>query len=170
MPHPRTSPRRRLALPLRRTVALLLTAILAAPLGPTWAGSQTSATEARSAASDSAEQAAPTEDATTEEPAAETPETPEMPEGLPEGDATAGEARYAENCVNCHGKEGKGMASFPAIRGQEAAYVAHRLVQYRAREKVGPNSALMFSLAEELTDEQIANLAAYIAESFAEGE
>ncbi|HIC80699.1 MAG TPA: c-type cytochrome [Kiloniellaceae bacterium] len=81
-------------------------------------------------------------------------------------DAAAGEARYAETCINCHGKAGKGMASFPSIVGRDADYIADRLMQYRAREMVGPNSAIMMSWAEKLSDEEIANLAAYISATF----
>ena len=82
------------------------------------------------------------------------------------GDAAVGEARYAESCVTCHGRAGKGMASFPAIAGRDADYIADRLRQYRAREQVGPNSAIMMSWAETLSDEEIADLAAYISTSF----
>ena len=82
------------------------------------------------------------------------------------GDAVAGEARYKVNCVNCHGTAGKGMASFPSIAGRDADYIAERLTQYRAREKVGPNSAIMMSLVAELTDEEIANLAVYVSATF----
>ena len=82
------------------------------------------------------------------------------------GDAAAGEQRYNVNCVNCHGRAGKGMASFPSIAGREADYIADRLRQYRAREKVGPNSAIMMSLVAELTDEEIANLAVYVSTTF----
>ncbi|NIA69105.1 c-type cytochrome [Pelagibius litoralis] len=82
------------------------------------------------------------------------------------GDAAAGEARYAETCINCHGKAGKGMASFPSIIGRDADYIAGRLMQYRAREMVGPNSAIMMSWAEKLSDEEIANLADYISTTF----
>ncbi len=82
------------------------------------------------------------------------------------GDIAAGEQRYNVNCVNCHGRAGKGMASFPSIAGQDADYIAERLRQYRAREKVGPNSAIMMSLVAELTDEEIANLAVYVSTTF----
>lgn len=84
----------------------------------------------------------------------------------PAGDVEAGMARYQENCVNCHGKEGKGMASFPSLAGRDAAYIADRLRAYRGKEKVGPNSALMFSWAGPLSDEEIANLAAYVSATF----
>ena len=82
------------------------------------------------------------------------------------GDAVAGKERYLVNCVNCHGTAGKGMASFPSIQGRDADYIADRLVQYRAREKVGPNSAIMMSLTAELSDDDIANLAAYVSATF----
>ena len=82
------------------------------------------------------------------------------------GDIGAGEQRYNVNCVNCHGRGGKGMASFPPILGRDADYIAHRLTQYRGRESVGPNSAIMMSLVADLTDEEIANLAVYISTTF----
>lgn len=82
------------------------------------------------------------------------------------GDIAAGEARFLENCVNCHGKTGKGMASFPPLIGRDADYISGRLMQYRAREKVGPNSAIMMSLSGELSDQEIADLATYISETF----
>jgi len=82
------------------------------------------------------------------------------------GDIAAGEARYNQNCVNCHGREGAGMASFPAVSGFDAEYISGRLVSYREREMVGPNSAIMFSLSRDLSDDDIANLAAYISDSF----
>ena len=82
------------------------------------------------------------------------------------GDAVAGKERYLVNCFNCHGKTGKGMASFPPILGKDAEYISDRLTAYRAREKVGPNSAIMMSLASELSDDDIANLAVYISATF----
>ena len=82
------------------------------------------------------------------------------------GDPAAGETRYLQNCVHCHGKTGKGMASFPAIINRDEDYIAQRLKKYRAREKVGHNSAIMMSLASELSDDDIANLATYISKTF----
>ena len=81
-------------------------------------------------------------------------------------DIAAGKHRYGLNCVNCHGRAGRGMASFPALLGRDAEYIAGRLKRYRAREKVGPNSAIMMSLSGDLSDADIANLAAYISATF----
>jgi cytochrome c553 len=82
------------------------------------------------------------------------------------GDAKAGEKKYQQNCVTCHGKAGKGMASFPSIAGRDKAYISDRLTKYRAKEKVGPNTAVMLSWAENLSDDDIANLAEYISTTF----
>ena len=78
----------------------------------------------------------------------------------------AAEAMYANSCAQCHGRTGRGMASFPALAGRDAAHISDRLTQYRAGEPIGPNSALMMPVAAELSDGDIARLSAYIAESF----
>ena len=78
------------------------------------------------------------------------------------GDSAAGEERYKKSCVNCHGPAGKGAASFPKISGQEISYTTSKLETYRDGIKIGPNSSLMIMMAKPLTDEEIANLAAYL--------
>ena len=78
------------------------------------------------------------------------------------GDIEAGKARYAENCGNCHGPAGMGLASYPKIAGKEIAYIIDRLETYRAGIEIGPNSALMIMMAQPLSDTEIANLAAYL--------
>jgi len=77
-------------------------------------------------------------------------------------DKTAGEARYKETCINCHGPAGKGAASYPKISGNEVSYTKSKLEAYRSGVEQGPNSALMFMFAKPLTDQEIANLAAYL--------
>lgn len=81
-------------------------------------------------------------------------------------DLAAGEAAYAETCGNCHGRSGRGMASFPSIAGKDAEFIASRLEQYRAGERIGPNSALMIPVAAELSDADIADVAAYVSTNF----
>ena len=81
-------------------------------------------------------------------------------------DAAAGETLYQSVCKNCHGPTAKGMASFPKLAGNTAEYLSTRLERYRAGEKVGPNTALMRPHAKELSDEDIAALAEYIATAF----
>ncbi|MEM9385656.1 MAG: c-type cytochrome [Pseudomonadota bacterium] len=75
----------------------------------------------------------------------------------------AGEARYAQNCGNCHGPGGMGLASYPRLAGKDASYIEERLKTYRAGTKIGPNSALMIMMAKPLSDAEIKNLAAYLS-------
>ena len=78
------------------------------------------------------------------------------------GDIKAGETRYAQNCGNCHGPAGMGLASYPKLKGKEVPYLVDRLKTYRAGTKVGPNSSLMIMMAQPLSDAEIDNLAAYL--------
>ena len=87
-------------------------------------------------------------------------------QGAQAGESEAGSAVYAGGCVNCHGRSGAGMASFPSLAGRDASYIVDRLETYRARERVGPNSALMYSWAGRLSDDDIANVAAFISSEF----
>jgi len=81
------------------------------------------------------------------------------------GNVEAGEMRYKQSCVNCHGAAGKGAASYPKISGQEISYTKEKLETYREGIKIGPNSSLMIMMAKPLTDEEIADLAAYLKEA-----
>jgi cytochrome c553 len=81
------------------------------------------------------------------------------------GDPVAGEARYKQSCINCHGMAGKGAASYPKISGKEVSYVTAMLETYRDGIEVGPNSSLMIMMAQPLTDVEIANLAAYLKDA-----
>lgn len=73
---------------------------------------------------------------------------------------------FAAECSQCHGRAARGMASFPSLRGKGAELLAERLESYRAGEAVGPNSMLMYPIAEEMSDELIESLSVYIAENF----
>ncbi len=78
-------------------------------------------------------------------------------------DLDAGEALYQGSCRNCHGPDAQGMASFPQLAGKEMSYLESRLQQYRAGERVGPNSAIMYPVARDLSDEDVVNVSAFIA-------
>lgn len=80
------------------------------------------------------------------------------------GSFEAGEQRYKQSCINCHGAAGKGAASFPKISGQEISYTKEKLETYRSGVKIGPNSSLMIMMARPLSDQEIADLAAYLKE------
>ncbi|MCF7220531.1 c-type cytochrome [Marilutibacter chinensis] len=87
--------------------------------------------------------------------------------GLPQGHVAAGEQLASakgeatgQSCIDCHGAEGNAPidATYPKLGGQYADYLAHALQQYRNGDR---DHALMSSQAKSLTDQQIADLAAY---------
>jgi cytochrome c553 len=87
--------------------------------------------------------------------------------GLPAGHVEAGEklastknAKTGQSCVDCHGAEGNAPidATYPKLAGQYHDYLAHSLQGYREGKR---EHALMSSQAADLTDQQIADLAAY---------
>jgi cytochrome c553 len=89
--------------------------------------------------------------------------------GLPDGRAGIGETlantkqeATGQACVDCHGAGGNAPidASYPKLGGQYRDYLAHSLQMYRDG---GRSHALMASQAKGLTDQQIADLAAYFA-------
>lgn len=67
-------------------------------------------------------------------------------------------------CAACHGPGGAGNlpAGYPAIRGQQAAYVAKQLRDYRAGTRQTDPNQMMRNVANLLTDEQIEAIASYV--------
>ncbi len=79
------------------------------------------------------------------------------------GDAAAGEGKVAA-CAACHGTDGKATAPiYPNLAGQNAEYLVSALKAYRAGERGGGMSAMMTPQAQALSDEDIADIAAYYA-------
>ena len=76
-------------------------------------------------------------------------------------EALPGEAKYA-SCGACHGANGGGGVG-PALAGQSVEYIVGRLNQYKAGEKVGSQSNLMWGQAAGLSDQDIQDLAEYTA-------
>ena len=74
--------------------------------------------------------------------------------------ALPGEAMYAA-CGACHGAQGGGGVG-PALAGQTVEYIVGRLNQYKAGEKVGNQSNLMWGQAAGLSDQDMTELAEYI--------
>lgn len=80
-----------------------------------------------------------------------------------EGDVAAGEAKSA-SCVACHGANGiSSVPIYPNLAGQKEAYLASVLTAYKTQERQGANAAVMWGIAAPLSEQDIANLAAYYA-------
>jgi cytochrome c553 len=83
----------------------------------------------------------------------------------PAGDAAKGREKVAM-CQGCHGIDGWRTAfpevySVPKIAGQQPAYLASALKAYRSGDRTHPS---MRAIAAQLSDADIANVAAYYGE------
>lgn len=83
-----------------------------------------------------------------------------------EGNASAAAANKISMCVGCHGIPGYRTAfpevyHVPKLGGQHAAYIVKALNAYKTGERSHPS---MKGIAASLTDQDIADLAAYYSE------
>jgi len=77
------------------------------------------------------------------------------------GDAAAGRRLAGSRCAVCHGRDGIAtQPDAPSLAGQNPAYVAAQLGRFRSGER---KHEQMNIIAAELTDSQIADLAAWYA-------
>lgn len=75
------------------------------------------------------------------------------------GDAQAGKAKSGA-CAGCHGANGEGKGAYPALAGRSEHEIEQALEDYKTGKK---NNPIMHSFASHLSDQDIANLAAYYA-------
>ncbi len=79
------------------------------------------------------------------------------------GDIAAGKAKSAI-CAACHGPDGNAVIDgYPNIKGQNEAYLVSSMKAYKQKQRNGGLAAVMQAQASMLSDEDIANLAAYYA-------
>ena len=77
------------------------------------------------------------------------------------GDAAKGQAKSA-TCVACHGANGISVIpTYPNLAGQHAGYLELALKAYRDKQRTGGQAMIMAGMAAPLSDDDIANLAAY---------
>lgn len=80
--------------------------------------------------------------------------------GVKAGDAKAGEQK-AQTCAACHGADGVStIVTNPILAGQYPSYLEQALKSYRDGSR---QSAIMAGFAAQLSDEDIADLAAWFA-------
>ena len=78
-------------------------------------------------------------------------------------DAEAGKA-ISGVCVACHGQNGiSQVPMYPNLAGQKEQYLASSLKAYKNGNRTGGTAAMMIPQAKNLSDADIANLAAYYA-------
>jgi len=79
---------------------------------------------------------------------------------LAQGSASAGQSKAAV-CAACHGADGNSINPlWPSLAGQHPEYVARQIMAFKAGDRA---DVLMTSFAAPLSDEDIADLAAYFA-------
>lgn len=83
--------------------------------------------------------------------------------GYAAADTQAGQAK-AQICASCHGVNGiSPIPNYPNLAGQNAAYISYALSLYRAQTRQGNQAHIMYVQAAGLSDQDIADLAAYFA-------
>ncbi|MFM2590735.1 c-type cytochrome [Vibrio sp. TBV020] len=84
-------------------------------------------------------------------------------QALAAGDAAAGQAKAAV-CAACHGADGIAVIpGYPNLKGQNEQYIVSSIKAYKNKERTGGLAAVMQAQAAMLSDDDIANLAAYYA-------
>jgi len=75
------------------------------------------------------------------------------------GDAAAGKAKSA-TCAACHGPAGQGVPPNPKLTGHSEDELLQALKDYKSGKR---NNAVMKGMTAGLSDQDMANLAAYYA-------
>jgi cytochrome c553 len=66
-------------------------------------------------------------------------------------------------CAICHGDGLKGLGQVPRIAGLSPVYIARQLYNFQGGQSAGPMSGLMKKVVENLTDDDILAISAYVA-------
>ncbi|AKJ43020.1 c-type cytochrome [Pragia fontium] len=79
------------------------------------------------------------------------------------GDVEAGKSKSAK-CVSCHGVNGKvSIPTYPNLAGQNEVYLDVSMHAYKKGERTGGLATVMSAYVNNLSDQDIADLAAYYA-------
>ncbi len=86
------------------------------------------------------------------------------------GDAEAGKTKSA-TCAACHGQNGiSQIPIYPNLAGQKEQYLAFSLKAYKDKQRNGGQAVIMQGQMANLSEQDIADLAAYYASLPAGGE
>lgn len=84
-----------------------------------------------------------------------------LADGLVQGSAEAGQAK-ATPCIACHGADGNSVnPEWPNLAGQGAPYIIQQLKAFKSGER---QDLLMSPMAQPLSEEDMADLAAYYSQ------
>jgi len=77
------------------------------------------------------------------------------------GDPVKGK-ELAVDCADCHGEDGKGDEDSPSLVGHEEAYFIEQLKAFKSGERKDEDDTMLM-YTEDLTEQDMADLAAYYA-------
>lgn len=77
------------------------------------------------------------------------------------GDSANGQS-LSVDCADCHGENGLGDDESPALAGLEEAYLIEQMQAYKSGERTDEDE-VMIMYVEDLSDQDMADLAAYYA-------
>jgi cytochrome c553 len=66
-------------------------------------------------------------------------------------------------CATCHGPDLKGLGPIPGIAGRSPTYMVRQLYDFKVGARAGSGSALMKPVVENLSEDDMIALAAYVA-------
>ena len=69
----------------------------------------------------------------------------------------------AANCYQCHGTQGRPVAGMPSIAGKDASSLYQTMLEYKATPEEDRNDDIMVPIARAYTDQQLWEMALYIA-------
>ncbi len=72
-----------------------------------------------------------------------------------------GQLKFQQICQGCHGVKGEGKEDMPRLAGQPTEYIKRTLEVFRSKDPSRATS-IMFSIAENMSDEDILAVASYI--------
>ena len=78
-----------------------------------------------------------------------------------EGDIANGQRLYADSCITCHGKTGKGRSQFPMLVGQYTQYLKKQMDAYRRHERAHDNDDVGGGL-DPLSENDLRDILAYL--------
>lgn len=78
-----------------------------------------------------------------------------------EGDVDKGRPLYDKHCASCHGPDGGGKGSYPAVRGQYTQYLDRQLKEFRRGARLHEQEEPGPGLIERLADAELRDILGY---------
>jgi len=79
------------------------------------------------------------------------------------GHSARGKDIYNELCIHCHGEDGMGISGIPRLKGQNPTYLVNTLTSFRDGGRFRSHAG-MAAISAKLQDEDIASIAAFLAD------